>query len=122
MSLYDTEGRNFSRRLLLLGGLQGGLFLVLAGRLQFLQIARSDVYATLAEANRVNISQTSPMRGRITDRYGKLLADNDRNFQIRMVPERVRDIDGTLNDLAQILQLRQADVFESLITNTLYFL
>ena len=86
MSLYDTEGRDFSRRLLLLGGLQGGLFLVLAGRLQFLQIARSDVYATLAEANRVNISQTSAMRGRITYRYGKLLADNDRNFQIRMVP------------------------------------
>ena len=112
MSLYDTEGRDFSRRLLLLGGLQGGLFAVLAGRLQFLQIARSDVYATLAEANRVNISQTSAMRGRITDRYGKLLADNDRNFQIRMVPERVRDIDATLNDLAQILQLRQADVFE----------
>ncbi|MDB2462455.1 penicillin-binding protein 2, partial [Alphaproteobacteria bacterium] len=74
MSLYDTEGQGFSRRLLLLGGLQGGLFVVLAGRLQFLQIARSDVYATLAEANRVNISQTSAMRGRITDRYGKLLA------------------------------------------------
>ena len=32
MSIYDTEGQDFSRRLVLLGGLQGGLFLVLAGR------------------------------------------------------------------------------------------
>ena len=53
----------FSRRLLMLGGLQAGLFLVLAGRLQFLQVARSDVYATLAEANRVNISQISHCAG-----------------------------------------------------------
>ena len=50
MPLYENESQDFSRRLLLLGGLQGGLFLVLAGRLQYLQVARSDVYATLAEA------------------------------------------------------------------------
>jgi penicillin-binding protein 2 len=111
MSLYEREGQDFSRRLLLLGGLQGGLFAVLAGRLQFLQIARSDVYATLAEANRVNITQISAMRGRITDRNGKLLADNDRNFQIRMVPERVANMEATLRDLAQILNLSQTDVF-----------
>ena len=59
MSISDTEGQNFSRRLLMLGGLQAGLFLVLAGRLQFLQVARSDVYATIDEANRVNIYQKS---------------------------------------------------------------
>ena len=111
MALYDTEEQGFSRRLVLLGGLQAGLFTVLAGRLQFLQIARSDVYATLAEANRVNISQISAIRGRITDRNGKLLADNDRNFQIRMVPERVADIDATLRDLAHILKLSPAEVF-----------
>ena len=29
MSIYDTEGQDFSRRLLMLGGLQAGLFLVL---------------------------------------------------------------------------------------------
>ena len=112
MSIYDTEGQDFSRRLLILGGLQGGLFLVLAGRLQFLQVARSDVYANLAEANRVNISQISAVRGRITDRSGKLLADNDRNLQIRLVPERVANMDATLNDLARLLNLSQAEIYE----------
>ena len=111
MPLYETEGQFFSRRLLLLGGLQGGLFLLLAGRLQFLQIARSDVYSTLAEANRVNISQISAARGRITDRYGNLLADNDRNFQIRVVPERVADMRTMLDDLAQILNLSTSQIY-----------
>ena len=112
MSIYDTEGQDFSRRLLILGGLQAGLFLVLAGRLQFLQVARSDVYATLAEANRVNVSQISAVRGRITDRSGKLLADNDRNLQIRMVPEQVANMDVTLNDLARLLNLDRSAVYE----------
>ena len=112
MPLYENESQDFSRRLLLLGGLQGGLFLVLAGRLQYLQVARSDVYATLAEANRVNISQISASRGRIIDRNGKLLADNDRNFQIRIVPERVGNLDVTLQDLAQILDLDATDRYQ----------
>ena len=112
MSIYDTEGQDFSRRLLILGGLQAGLFLVLAGRLQFLQVARSDVYATLAEANRVNVSQISAVRGRITDRSGKLLADNDRNLQIRMVPEQVANMDVALNDLARLLNLDRSAVYE----------
>ena len=112
MSIYDMEGQKFSRRLLLLGGLQGGLFLVLGGRLQFLQVARSDVYETLAEANRINISQISAIRGRITDRTGKLLADNDRNLQIRMVPERVGNMDVTLRDLARLLKLSPSELHE----------
>ena len=112
MSIYDTEGQDFSRRLVLLGGLQGGLFLVLAGRLQFLQVARSDVYATLAEANRVNISQISAVRGRITDRSGELLAGNDRNLQIRMVPERVANMDATLNDLTRLLKLSRSELHD----------
>ena len=112
MSIYDTEGQDFSRRLVLLGGLQGGLFLVLAGRLQFLQVARSDVYATLAEANRVNISQISAVRGRITDRFGELLAGNDRNLQIRIVPERVANMDATLNDLTRLLKLSRSELHD----------
>ena len=59
MSFYQTEEQKFSRRLFVLGGTQVGLFAIIAGRLQYLQIARADEYATLAEANRVNITQIS---------------------------------------------------------------
>ena len=60
MALFENESGLFSRRLFALGGMQASLFALLAGRLQYLQISQSDDYATLAEANRVNISERWP--------------------------------------------------------------
>lgn len=108
MAMFENEGSNFSRRLVLLGGMQTALFLVLAGRLQYLQIARSDTYSTLAEANRVNITELKATRGRIVDRHGKLLAGNDRNLSVELVPEQANDLKQTLRDLQDILGLSEA--------------
>ena len=105
MSFYQNDDHKFSRRLFLLGGSQVLLFTVIGGRLQYLQVAKSDEYATLAEANRVNISQISAQRGRILDRNGKLLAGNDRNLQLQMIPEQVENIGEAIDDLARIIGL-----------------
>lgn len=109
MSFFQNEEQEFSRRLFVLGGSQLALFAVIAGRLQYLQVARSDEYATLAEANRVNITQITAQRGRILDRNGELLAGNDRNLQLQMIPEQVENIDATLDDLSRIMELSAAE-------------
>ena len=105
MSFYQKDDNKFSRRLFLLGGSQLALFAVIGGRLQYLQVAKSDEFATLAEANRVNISQISAQRGRILDRNGNLLAGNDRNLQLQLIPEQVDNIGETIDSLAQIIGL-----------------
>jgi penicillin-binding protein 2 len=112
MSLFENESGVFSRRLFALGGMQVSLFALLAGRLQYLQISQSDSYATLAEANRVNISELSPARGLITDRDGALLADNDRKLLVELVPEQAKDLDNTLAELQEHLGLSNARVRE----------
>ena len=77
MVQYDSEEISFARRSLIMGGLQLGLGAVVLGRLQYLQISQADTYTTLAEANRVKISPVIAPRGRIIDRNGIAIADND---------------------------------------------
>lgn len=112
MSLYQKDENRFSRRLLLLGASQFALFTVIAGRLQYLQVARSEEYETLAEANRVNITQISAQRGRILDRNGMQLAGNDRNLQVQMIPEQVEDMEQTIASLADIIGMSKAETRE----------
>ena len=45
----DKEDISFSRRSLIFAGAQIGLFGLLAGRLQYLQVQQSDIYATMAD-------------------------------------------------------------------------
>ena len=105
MSRYDTEGQVFSRRMLLLSVAQAAFYTVLAGRLQYLQISQADTFSTLAEANRVNVQELSPPRGRITDRRGRVLADNDRNLKVELVPEQTQDLQQTVKYLQAFLDL-----------------
>ena len=107
MALFDSDDGLFSRRHLILAAAQGGLFALLAGRLQYLQVSQSETYSTLADANRININEVSSERGRIRDRFGEVLADNDQRFQIIIVPEQAGDIDATLASLQQVLGLSE---------------
>ena len=53
----------FTRRALLLGGVQGILLSALAGRLYQLQVLETRRFATLAEENRINLRLLPPSRG-----------------------------------------------------------
>jgi len=106
----DKEDISFSRRSLIFAGAQLGLFGLLAGRLQYLQVQQSDIYSTMAEANRVNVNPIAPPRGRIVDRNGVLLAENDRNLKVEIISEQVADFEETLAALASLLKLSPGDV------------
>ncbi|WP_370152086.1 penicillin-binding protein 2 [Ferrovibrio sp.] len=97
--------RVFTRRALLLGTAQLGLFGLLAGRLYYLQVLESDKYALLAEENRINMRLLSPRRGRILDRFGTELASNRRNYRVMIVAEQSRNVDATLDALGNLIQI-----------------
>jgi penicillin-binding protein 2 len=100
---FDDEETSFARRSLLLGGFQLLLGGVILGRLQYLQLSQSEAYTTLAEANRVKISPIIAPRGRIIDRYGQWLAENDRTLSLSIVREQVPDLPATLRELQRVL-------------------
>jgi penicillin-binding protein 2 len=102
----DQRGR-FSRRTLLLGlGQLAGLGLI-SGRLYQLQVMDESRYAPMAEENRINLQMLAPLRGRILDRFGEVLAANQESYRVVVIPSLARDLRGVLGTLARIVHLPQ---------------
>ncbi|MSO71825.1 MAG: penicillin-binding protein 2 [Alphaproteobacteria bacterium] len=101
--------RDFSRRTLLMGAGQVGLFGALAARLYHLQVIHGQRYTTLAEENRINLRLLPPSRGRIFDRFGTLIATNQLNYRVLFTAEVSPDLGRTLDRLAQLIPLSEGD-------------
>ena len=98
---FESERqRLFTRRSIVLGGLQAGLFGGLIARMYYLQITEGARYATLAEENRISTQLVAPSRGLILDRFGEKLAINEQNFRLMMVREQVGDVNDMLRKLS----------------------
>ncbi|TXC70345.1 penicillin-binding protein 2 [Sphingomonas ginsenosidivorax] len=100
-----SQAYSFSRRAWLLGAAQGGVGLLLAGRMAWISVAQNERYTSLSESNRVNMTLLPPRRGWIVDRHGVPIANNRTDFRVDIVPERLRDKDRVLALLARLLQL-----------------
>lgn len=109
MNRETGRSKTFSRRAAVLLGGQLGLFGVLAGRLYYLQVMESDKYKVLADENRVSLRIIPPVRGKILDRYGEPLASNRLNYRIIIIPEQTGDVGATLDVLANLLPINDAD-------------
>ncbi len=107
---YERETGLYRRRAAAAG--LGALLvvLVLIGRLFQLQYLDHQHYATLSNDNRVRIEAISPTRGLIHDRDGRVLAENLPSFTLELVPERVEDLDATLERLRPFVDFDSADV------------
>jgi penicillin-binding protein 2 len=100
-----TQTFTFTRRAMLLGGIQGGVAALLAGRMAWLSIAENERYELLSESNRVNLTLIPPRRGWIIDRNGKPIAINRTDFRVDIIPDRLEDKDRVLATLEQLLKL-----------------
>lgn len=106
----DSErARLFSRRAVLIGGAQAGLFALLAARVYYLDVIEGEKYRTLAEENRVNLRLLAPPRGQILDRTGASMALNQQNFRVVLLPEQVDDVDELLDKIKTYVEINDAD-------------
>jgi len=105
----DEEIRRtvFTRRAIMYGAVQLGLFGFLASRLYQLQVVEGGRYATLAEENRVSARLIGAPRGRITDRAGTLVAGNRLNWRALLVAEQTSDVASTLENFSRIIPLTE---------------
>lgn len=104
------EGKLFTRRLLAAAGVVALCTLTLIGRLIYLQILNHEHFATLSQENRVTLMPLPPTRGVIFDRNGRVLADNAPAFSLEITRDQVPDLEKTLQDLGQIIELRDIDL------------
>ena len=99
-----------SRRALLLGGVQMGFAGVLALRMRHMQVDQADEFRLQAEENRINIRLIPPSRGRIFDREGRVIAENEPTFRITLVREDTDDVDEAIARLARLVELDEDDL------------
>ncbi len=100
----------FTRRAFLLGAGKIALLAGLGTRLGYLQITEADKYKTLSDKNRINVNLLAPSRGRIYDRMGRVMADNNQNFKVNIVAEQARNVEKTLYELSQLIPLEEHEI------------
>lgn len=67
------------------------LLTAMAGRLAWLQLAHGSENRVLADENRVRLVPRSPMRGRLLDRRGRLMAGNRLTYNLYLLPKELND-------------------------------
>lgn len=97
--------KKISRRALLLGGAQMALAGTLGLRMRHMQVDQADQFRLLAEENRINIRLIPPTRGRIFDRNGKVIAENEPTYRITIVREDAGEIDEVIARLSALVDL-----------------
>ncbi|PZU06026.1 MAG: penicillin-binding protein 2 [Sphingobium sp.] len=105
-----SQTLTFSRRAMVVGGLQGLIGATLIGRMAWISVAENEKYTLLSESNRVNLTLIPPRRGWIIDRNGRPLANNRTDFRVDLIPQRLVDADETVRQLAHLLKLEPDDV------------
>ena len=82
---------------------------VLVWRLFQIQISHHEVFAELAQGNRVRIEPLAPTRGLIFDRNGQLLAENLPAWELVAIPEEIVDLEASLDALEALELLDPAE-------------
>jgi penicillin-binding protein 2 len=80
-------------------------FLILAGRMWYMQILKGNEYEQFSRDNRVRITRFPAPRGRILDRRGRELVINRSSFDVYVFPNDIKDIDVISNSLSQALEI-----------------
>ena len=96
---------------------------VLAARFHYLQVVRFDYFHARAEGNRIAVLPVVPNRGVIYDRNGVMLARNYSVHTLEINPARVRNLEATIDALAEIVTIEERDRrrFRRLLLETKYF-
>ncbi len=102
---HTQEAQLFKRRALVAAILSVLMLFVLLFRLVHLQFFEFSHFASLSENNRVRITPLVPNRGLIYDRNGVVLAENRPSYQLELIPEQIKDMQKTLQELGELIAL-----------------
>jgi penicillin-binding protein 2 len=97
--------QNINRRMFVIIAAKVIVFTGIVGRLFTLQINESKKYLTLSDKNRVREWKLPPERGEFYDYFGKLIAGNQKVYQLHLIPEQVENFKILTARLKNILEL-----------------
>jgi penicillin-binding protein 2 len=101
--LHSVRGDWYRRRISGVLVLVVAAFLVLLGRLYYLQVIEGPELVRQSQSNWFRIQGIPPMRGLIFDRDGVLLVDNRPAFDISIVPREAKNPEEVVQKLAALI-------------------
>ena len=107
---YQAEARLFSSRAIV--AFLGIVILMglLVANMYNIQVNQFQDYKTRSNDNRIKVVPIAPNRGLIYDRNGVLLAENRPVFNLELTPEKIKDINSTIEALQTILEITPEQV------------
>ncbi|NBT84900.1 MAG: penicillin-binding protein 2 [Alphaproteobacteria bacterium] len=108
--IEKDQNKVFTRRAVILGGIQASLILGLVGRLYVLQVVHRKHYQLLSDKNRIQSLLLPPLRGKIIDRSGIILADNHTLYRGVLNLDQNIDFNKIIEKLKEILFLNEQTV------------
>lgn len=111
---YQLEEPSYrSRTAGLLLVLFGLAFLILLGRLFYLQVVKGDYHEKLSFQNAMRLQVLHAPRGLILDRTGQIIAGNRPSIQIALVPTQIKEPERLLRNLLRFTDSTGARIFDS---------
>jgi len=110
----DKEPREFKGRVFAATVLVGAAFFILLARFWYLQVKEYAYYSELSQNNATRLIKAVAPRGVIYDRLGIKIAENRPGFDLYIVPEDVKDWDGTKRMLTSLIDIDEETINERL--------
>lgn len=107
---HHREGRLLRVRLIWCLTLVFIMSLTLVSRMVWLQVYQHERYTTLSDKNRIQTQAIPPPRGLILDRHGRVLADNQPDFTLSLIPEIHPQLDDVIEEIATLIQVSTEDI------------
>ena len=97
------------RRVVILGSFKLLIFSIIVGRLYKLQVIDRQKYKTLANKNRINLVLHAPVRGKVLDSIGNIIADNRKIFTLTLNPSLINNMDLIINSLKNLIDISEEE-------------
>ena len=107
---HSAEANLFARRAAIAMLIVIGMLTVVVSNLYMLQVSQFEDYQTRSNGNRIKVVPIAPNRGLIYDRNGVLLAENRPVFSLEVIPEKIENLDATLQQLTELMQLSDEEL------------
>ena len=102
--------RKYKGRFLIATFILTQAFLVLIGRMWYLQIVQGDEFERFSLNNRIRLIRVPAPRGRILDRSGKEIVVNRPSFDVYVLPDDVKDSRYLAYILSPILGVEASEI------------
>ena len=117
INLENAEALSFKKQYIVFFAVMLLVMMVYLARLWYLQVLCGQYYRFQSENNRIRVEDIEAPRGIIFDRNGVPIVENRPAYDLMIVREDVKDLEGTIDELARLCGCDPTELFSVIDTN-----